>query len=85
MLEVAHFEAGNYRYIRGPFQYSGGVRADAGYALRRIRFSKPVPVARGFDLIKSHLQSAGRPLTAFAACELRSPAPFAYGGALRRA
>ena len=76
MLEVAHFEAGNYRYVRGPFQYSGGVRADAGYALRRVRFSKPVAVAQGFELIKSHLQAAGRPLTAFCACELRSPAPF---------
>ncbi len=27
-----------------------------------------------------HLKAAGRPLTAFAACELRSPAPFTEGG-----
>ena len=68
MLEVASFAPGNYRYIRGPFQYSGGVRADAGYSLRRVRFETPVPVAAGFDWIKSHLESAGRPLTAFCAC-----------------
>lgn len=76
MLEVAHFAAGNYRYIRGPFQYSGGVRADADHALRRVRFATPIPVAEGFDVIKAHLQAAGRPLTSFCACELRSPAPF---------
>lgn len=70
------FEAGGYRYVPGPFQYSGGVAAQPGFAMERVRFTKPVPVAAGFEIIETHLKTIGRPLTAFAACELRSPAPF---------
>ena len=47
-LETAAFEAGNYRYIRGPFQYSGGVAAEQGYAIERVRFSRPLPMVEGF-------------------------------------
>ena len=80
MLETAMFEAGGYRYVRGPFQYSGGVRAAPGLAIERARFAAPVPVAEGFQRIEAHLTSLGRPLTAFCACELRSPAPFTDAG-----
>ena len=80
MLETAMFEAGGYRYVRGPFQYSGGVRAAPGLAIERARFTAPVPVAAGFQSIEAHLTSLGRPLTAFCACELRSPAPFTDAG-----
>ena len=31
MAETAVFEPGGYRYVRGPFQYSGGVAAQPGY------------------------------------------------------
>ena len=71
-MEVRSFEAGGYRYVRGPFQYSAGVAADPGFALRRVRFTRPVPVARGFEIIEAHLREVARPLTAFCACELRS-------------
>ncbi len=64
----------------GPFQYSGGVAAQPGFALERVRFIKLVPVAIGFEVIEKYLKSIGRPLTAFAACELRSPAPFTEAG-----
>ncbi len=74
------FAAGGYRYVPGPFQYSGGVAAEPGYAIERVRFIKPVPVAAGFEIIEKHLKAIGRPLTAFAACELRSPAPFSEAG-----
>ena len=80
MAAVSTFEAGGYRYIRGPFQYSAGVAALPGFALQRVRFASPVPVAQGFAHIESHLNSIGRPLTAFCACELRSPAPFTEQG-----
>jgi len=79
-MEVKVFEPGGYRYVRGPFQYSAGVAAEPGFGLRRVRFTRPVPVARGFDLIAAHLRAAGRPTTAFCACELRSPAPFTDQG-----
>jgi hypothetical protein len=79
-VEVRSFDAGGYRYVRGPFQYSAGVAANPGFALRRVRFSRPVPVARGFELIEAHLREVARPLTAFCACELRSPAPFTDQG-----
>lgn len=74
------FAPGSYRFIPGPFQYSGGVSALPGYAIRRVRFHTPVPLAKGFQHIASVLEGAGRPLTAFCACELRSPAPFTDEG-----
>ena len=80
MAETAIFAPGGYRYVRGPFQYSGGVAAEPGYAIERVRFSTPVPVARGFAAIEEHLTAIGRPFTSFCACELRSPAPFTAQG-----
>jgi hypothetical protein len=80
MAETAIFEPGGYRYVRGPFQYSGGVAAEAGYAIERVRFATPVPIEQGFAKIESHLKAVGRPVTSFCACELRSPAPFTEEG-----
>jgi hypothetical protein len=72
--------AGGYCYIPGVFQYSGGVRALDGYQLDRVSFLHPVPLAAGFGFIEQYLQDQGTPLTAFCACELRSPAPFTEAG-----
>ena len=80
MVETAIFEAGGYNYIRGPFQYSGGVAARPGYAIERVRFLRPRPIEDGFAEIESFLNSIGRPTTSFCACELRSPAPFTEQG-----
>ena len=80
MMETATFEPGGYRYVRGPFQYSGGVAALPGFTIERVRFAKPVPVEAGFRLIEEHLTAIDRPFTAFCACELRSPAPFTDEG-----
>lgn len=74
------FLPGSYRYIPGVFQYSAGVAAMPGHAIRRVRFRRPVPLAHGFDRIAACIRAAGRPLTAFCACELRSPAPFTEEG-----
>jgi hypothetical protein len=76
----ADFLPGNYRYIPGVFQYSAGVAALPGYEIRRVRFREPVPLARGFERVAHHIAAAGRPFTAFCACELRSPAPFTEDG-----
>ena len=79
-MNTIAFEPGNYRTIPGVFQYSGGVAALPGYAIRRVRFMRPVPLAEGFARIERIVTAAGRPLTAFCACELRSPAPFTEDG-----
>jgi hypothetical protein len=74
------FAAGGYRYIPAVFQYSGGVAALPGSEIVRIRFQRPTPLAAGFAHIERTIRDAGRPLTAFCACELRSPAPFTEDG-----
>jgi hypothetical protein len=94
MADVLEFRPGGYRFIKAVFQYSGGVAAMPGYRIRRVRFARPLPLASGFARIEQVLQTAGRPLTAFCQCELRSPAPFteqnfrafneSYAGTLRR-
>jgi hypothetical protein len=74
------FTAGGYRYIPAVFQYSGGVAAEPGYAIQRVRFHRPVRLSEGFARVERALREAGRPLAAFCACELRSPAPFTEDG-----
>jgi len=74
------FAAGGYRYIPAVFQYSGGVAAQPGFEIVRVRFRKPLPLAEGFAHIEEIIRTAGRPLTSFCACELRSPAPFTEDG-----
>lgn len=80
MAEAVVFAAGGYCYLPAVFQYSGGVAARPGFELERARFIKPVPLAQAFRAVEAHLQSIGRPATAFAHCELRSPAPFSDQG-----
>ena len=82
MAEVPVFAAGGYRYIKAVFQYSGGVAAEPGYEIERARLRRPLPLAEGLAVAEAHLKSIGRPATAFAACELRSPAPFTEQGFL---
>ena len=76
MAEILTFSPGGYRYIKAVFQYSGGVAAEPGYEIERARFARPLPLAEGLAAAEAHLRSLGRPAVAFAACELRSPAPF---------
>ena len=80
MSAVPVFAAGNYRYIKAVFQYSGGVAAEPGFEIERARFFKPLPLADAFAAVEAHLKHIGRPNTAFAACELRSPAQFTDQG-----
>ena len=80
MADVREFTEGGYRYIKAVFQYSGGVAALPGFEIERARLARPVPLEDGFRLIEKHLAAIGRPVKAFAACELRSPAPFTEQG-----
>ncbi len=78
------FAAGNYRYVpSGVMQYSGGAAAMPGYAIRRVVFSRPVPLTEGFERIAQWLQAESRPLTALCGCELRSPGQFSEAGFTR--
>jgi len=93
-MTTAVFTPGGYRYIPAVFQYSGGVAAEPGFEIRRVRFKEPVPLSDGFAFAERMIRDAGRPLAAFCACELRSGAPFTeegflafneiYAGTLRR-
>lgn len=74
------FLPGNYRFIPAVFQYSSGAAALPGFEIERVRFDRPIPLAQGFAQAASYIQAAGRPLTAFCACELRSPAAFTDDG-----
>jgi hypothetical protein len=74
------FPAGNYRFIPAVFQYSSGAAADRGFEIERVRFDALVPLAEGFAQVARYIQAAGRPLTSFCACELRSPAAFTEDG-----
>ena len=78
--ELVNFPDGGYRYLKGVFQYSGGVAAQPGHAIDRVLFARPMTLPEGFKAIAAHLASRGRPLTALCACELRSPAPFSEAG-----
>src|ERR1700761_2136375 len=77
---TADFSAGNYRFIPAVFQYSSGSAALPGFEIERVRFDKWLPLAEGFAAVANYTQSVGRPLTAFCACELRSPAAFTEEG-----
>lgn len=80
MSEVIVFKEGGYRYIKAVFQYSSGIAAEPGFAIERARLAQPLPLTAGFAVVEAHLKALGRPSTAFAACELRSPAPMSDQG-----
>src|SRR5437764_2100778 len=80
MTATREFAPGGYRFIPGVFPYSAGVAALSGHEIERVRFRRPLPLAEGFARIRKLLTAAGRPLAAFCACELRSPAPFTQAG-----
>jgi hypothetical protein len=74
------FPAGNYRFIPAVFQYSSGAAALSGFEIERVRFDRLLPLGEGFTRAAQHIRGAGRPLTSFCACELRSPAAFTEDG-----
>ncbi len=80
MTELITFQPGGYCFLRGGFPYSQGVIAAPGFRIVRARFARLPAVAPGFAAIAAHLASAGRPLQALCAVELRSPRPFTMQG-----
>lgn len=80
MISTVEAPNSGYRFMPGVSQYSCGIAALPGFSIERVRFTDPVPLKAGFAKIAEILEQAGRPLTAFGACELRSPAPFTEEG-----
>lgn len=80
MSDVRVFPPGGYRFINAVFQYSGGVAAEPGHRIVRVRLARPLALKEGFRLAEDAIRAAGRPITSFCACELRSPAPFTETG-----
>jgi hypothetical protein len=80
MSEVLVAQGGGYRYIKAVFQYSAGVAAEPGFAIERARFVRPLRLGDAYAAVEAHLKALGRPMNAFAACELRSPEAFTEQG-----
>jgi len=80
MIETIEATNSGYRFMPGVSQYSCGIGALPGFTIERVRFSRVIPLKVGFQKIAEIIKAAGRPLTAFGACELRSPAPFTEEG-----
>jgi hypothetical protein len=80
MAAVIALPERGFRFVKGVFQYSAAVAALPGWRIERARFANPVKLTEGFARIAAHLHGLGLPPTAFAACELRSPAPFSQAG-----
>jgi hypothetical protein len=72
--------AGGYRFIPGISAFSSGVVANTGWEIVHATLAAPVPWRDGFARIDRHLREAGRPRAALCGIELRSPAPFSFGG-----
>jgi hypothetical protein len=76
MTEVIPLPLSGYAFLRGQSHpFSHGVACLKGYALTRVRFRTPPPLAEGLARASSFIQAQGRSPSALAACELRSPAP----------
>jgi len=60
MPTVQPFPAGGYRFISHQFQYSGGVAAEPGFRIERVRFARSMRLADGFDAIEAYLAGIGR-------------------------
>ena len=56
MSKVISQKSGGFKYIKGVFQYSGGVAALPGSEIERVRFKNPLVLKDGFAAIKAHLK-----------------------------
>jgi hypothetical protein len=80
MTELVSLERGGYRFLKSVFQYSAGVVASPGFEIVRVRFFRPVLIGDAFSRIERMIASEKRPISAFCACELRSPHPVSDNG-----
>ena len=75
MPDIISSPQAGYSFLKGGMHpFSGGVACHRGYALTRVRFRRPLPLAEGLAQAASFIKTQDRPLASLAACELRSPA-----------
>lgn len=76
MTDIVSLPQAGYAFLKGQGNpFSGGIACLGGYALARVRWRRPLPLAEGLARAAALIRAEGRPLAALAACELRSPAP----------
>ena len=71
---------GGFRFLPADGPFSGGVAAQSGYQIVRVRARRYTRLADGFKAVEEVLAKAGRPLAALCAMELRIPAPMTREG-----
>jgi hypothetical protein len=79
-MQTTASSAGGFRFVNGVFQYSAGVAALPGFRIVRVRFRALLPLLEGLRRAEQFIVERGRPIVAFCACELRSPAQFTEQG-----
>lgn len=80
MYKIKRYPDGCYQFIEGSRDYSLGVSALPGFRMERVRFQSPLPLDTAFQRMADIISSAKRPLSALAACELRSPTQLTEAG-----
>ncbi len=71
---------GGFRFLPTDGPFSAGVAAEPGYQIVRVTAQRLPELDEGFRLVERVLQTAGRPMTALCAMELRIPKPFTREG-----
>src|SRR4051794_15613734 len=79
-MSLVRHPSGDYLFLPGIAPYSCGVASAPGFEIAHVTLHRPVPYRRGFDHIAAHLERENRPKASLCAIELRSPAPFTFGG-----
>lgn len=78
---LSPFAPGDYRFLVATGRpFSSGVVADPGFDLVHAVFFRPLPLEPGLEAARRHVESAGRPVAALAAFELRIPEPLSPEG-----
>lgn len=71
---------GGFRFLPTDGPFSNGVVAEPGHEIVRARAPFHTPLEQGFRLVEKTLGSAGRPMAALCAMELRIPKPLSRAG-----
>jgi hypothetical protein len=67
--------SGGFHFLPTDGPFSGGVAADPGYQIVRVRAPRYTPLTEGFSIVEKTVEAEGRPLAALCAMELRIPKP----------
>lgn len=74
-------ERGGFSFLGAPGRpFSSGVAAHEGFDIAHAVLDAPAPLARGFELVRAHLEAEGRPLHSLCGMELRIPRPLSPEG-----